>query len=158
MKCLLYQFCIALLFNLVVQIISSLSYNYMKVFVVQFSSAGVDETFKIKLRTSLADNTEGVLVSVAEEYLRAHCPQHVDIEYFEFYNTKFERYEVLSPSAHLDASVKLFSVLAKTKSNEEKQLCIEGRAFDTSEGLFIDSRPLRIEEQVNRSEGERTSG
>lgn len=93
-------------------------------------------------------------MGATEEYLRAHCPAHIEIESFEFYNTNSKRYEVLLPTDFLDTNVRLFSVLAKTKKgNKEETLRIEGRAFDTSEGLFIGSRALKIEEQAKRIEG-----
>jgi hypothetical protein len=97
---------------------------------------------------------KGLVVSAAEEHLRRHCPTDVNIEYFEFYNAKTERFEILLPSDSLDVELRLFSVVANTRGNEEEEpLRIEGRAFDISGGLYIDSRSLRIEEQVNRSEG-----
>lgn len=121
----------------------------MKVFVVQFSNNDANSV-KIKMPT----NDDGkVLVSSAEDYLRAHCPPNISIEHFEFYSKSSEKYEQLRPSDYLKEAVRMHPVLGITASNTEAPLLIEGRAFDISNGLFIGSRALRIEEKVNRSEG-----
>jgi hypothetical protein len=95
----------------------------------------------------------GLVVSAAEEFLRLHCPSDIEIVHFEFYNSVREKFELLSPSNYLEENTRLYPVLAKTLDSGEDALRIEGRAFDISEGLFVGSRALRIEEKVNRSEG-----
>jgi hypothetical protein len=93
-------------------------------------------------------------VSEVEEFLRSHCPVDVEVESFEFYNSVSEKFEAMETFDVLSNGVRLYPVLAKVKgSGKEVPLQIEGRAFDISGGLFIGDRALKIQEQVNRSEG-----
>ena len=87
--------------------------------------------------------------------MRARCPPDIVIDHFEFYNTETSTYEERLPSDNLEANTRVYYVLASLKDMTKTEvLCIEGRAFDISEGLHIGQCILKIEEKANRSEGE----